>query len=302
VTNPQFATINWITNNASNNYHSFNAQVTVRPTNGVTWQSTYTWSKNLGINGLIGGGLGTTFTDPRDQHKDYAVLPDSRTHDLRTNGTFELPFGPGKMLLRNSSGVLARFVEGWQTSWIVNLNTGQPLSIAAQSMLYANGTPDIVGPFDLNSGNVQFTGGPNGSYFSRDAIKQVRDPQCLTVAPTLNSSCSLSAIADAKTGQILLQNPLPGTRGTLGQRAIEGPGRWRFDMGLSKAIKLTESKSLQFRMDAQNVLNHPEPQTAVTGTSLLNLDINNANFGLITGPLAKTNANRQFQAQLRLNF
>jgi hypothetical protein len=302
VTNPQFATINWITNNASNNYHSFNAQVTVRPTNGVTWQSTYTWSKNLGINGLIGGGLGTTFTDPRDQHKDYAVLPDSRTHDFRTNGTFELPFGPGKMLLRNSSGVLARFVEGWQTSWIVNLNTGQPLSIAAQSMLYANGTPDIVGPFDLSSGKVQFTGGPSGSYFSRDAIKQVRDPQCLTVAPTLNSSCNLSAIADAKTGQILLQNPLPGTRGTLGQRAIEGPGRWRFDMGLSKAIKLTESKSLQFRMDAQNVLNHPEPQTAVTGTSLLNLDINNANFGLMTGPLAKTNANRQFQAQLRLNF
>jgi len=153
--------------------------------------------------------------------------------------------------------------------------------------------------------------GANGTYFSRDSIKVVRDPQCLQLPTTpvnsnspvsLNSLCSLNAIADAKTNQILLQNPLPGTRGTLGQRAIEGPGRWRFDMGLSKAIKLTESKSLQFRMDAQNVLNHPEPQTAVTGTSLLNLDINNANFGLITGPLAKTNANRQFQAQLRLNF
>ena len=149
---------------------------------------------------------------------------------------------------------------------------------------------------------MQFTGGPTGSYFSRDAIKQVADPQCAGIASSLRSLCSLSAIADAKTGQILLQNPLPGTRGTLGQRALEGPGRWRFDASLAKSIRITESKSLQFRMDAQNVLNHPEPQTATTGTSLLNLDINNANFGLITGPLAKTNANRQFQAQLRLNF
>src|SRR5262249_24710196 len=190
VTNPQFSTINWISDNASNNYHSFNAQVTVRPTNGITWQSTYIWSKNLGINGLIGGGLGTTFTNPADRHKDYAVLPDTRVHDFRTNGTIGLPFGPGKLLLGDSSGILARIVEGWQTSAVVNLNTGQPLSITAQSMLYANGTPDIVGPFDIKSGKVQFTGGPNGSYFTRDLIKQVTDPQCAGIAASLKSLCS----------------------------------------------------------------------------------------------------------------
>ena len=118
-TNPQFTTINWITNNASNNYHSFNAQVTVRPANGVTWQSTYTWSKNLGINGLIGGGLGTTFTNPLDQHKDYALLSDTRVRDFRTNGTVGLPIGPGKMLLRNSSGVLARFHQAGSRSAVL---------------------------------------------------------------------------------------------------------------------------------------------------------------------------------------
>jgi hypothetical protein len=302
VTNPQFATINWISNNASNNYHSLNVQVTVRPANGMVWQSTYTWSKNLGINGLVGGGLGTTFTNPADRHKDYALLSDTRVHDFRTNGTIPLPFGPGRLLLRNSSGPLARIVEGWQTSWVINLNTGQPLSIAAQSMLYANGTPDIVGPFDIKSGKVQFTGGPTGSYFSRDSIKQVKDPQCLALPTNLSNLCSLSAIADTKTGAILLQNPLPGTRGTLGQRVIEGPGRWRFDASLLKSVRITESKSLEFRMDAQNVLNHPEPQFATAGGSLLNLDINNANFGLFTGPLAKTNGHREFQAQLRFRF
>jgi hypothetical protein len=306
VTNPQFATINWISNNASNNYHSFNAQVTMRPTRGVTWQSTYTWSKNLGINAII-GVLGASFTNPTDRSKDYTLMPDSRTHDFRTNGTFALPIGPGQRLLANSSGVLARIVEGWQTSWIVNVNTGQPLSITAQNMLYNNGTPDIVGPFDVNSAKVEFPGGPNGSYFSRNAIKQVRDPQCGTIAQTLQNLCTLSAIADVKTNQILLQNPLPGTRGTLGQRVLEGPGRWRFDGSLAKSIKISETKNLQFRVDAQNVFNHPEPQTATSNTvpnptSLLNLDINNPNFGLFTGPQAKTISHREFQAQLRLNF
>src|SRR5262249_47045182 len=161
---------------------------------------------NLGINGLIGGGLGTTFTNPADRHSDYALLPDTRVHDLRTNGTLALPIGPGKMLLHNSSGLLARFVEGWQTSWIVNLNTGQPLNITAQSMLYANGTPDIVGPFDVHSGQVQFTGGPTGYYFAPGSIRQTTDPQCGAIAITLRNLCSLSAIVDVKTSQIVLQN------------------------------------------------------------------------------------------------
>ena len=52
---------------------------------------------------------------------------------------------PGKMLLRNSSGVLARLVEGWATSFIVNLSTGQPMSVSAANMLYAGGVPDVVG-------------------------------------------------------------------------------------------------------------------------------------------------------------
>jgi hypothetical protein len=294
VMNPQFTTINFITNNASNNYHSFNAQFSMRPVHGVSFQSTYTWSKNLGINAIL-GALGATFTNPVDRKPDYTLMPDTRVHDFRTSGAFSLPFGPGQTFLSNSSGTLARIVEGWQMSWIFNTNTGAPLNIAAQNMLYANGVPDIVGAFDRKSGAVRFTGGPSGSYFSRESFEQVIDPQCGTVAANLRTLCTLSAVRDVQSKQILLQNPLPGTRGTLGQRAVEGPGRWRFDASLSKTIRITESKSVQFRMDAQNVLNHPDPATP-------NLDINNTNFGLITGASAKTNARREFQGMLRFNF
>jgi hypothetical protein len=48
-------------------------------------------------------------------------------------------------------------------------------------------------------------------------------------------------------------------------------------------------------LDATDVFNHAEPATPV-------LDINTANFGLITGANAKSTLHRQFQASLRLNF
>jgi hypothetical protein len=291
VTNPQFAAVNMIAAMTANNYHSMEAQVTLRPTHGVSLQATYTWSRN--------NGTGGTFTNPTNRHPDYTVLGDTRTHDFRTNGSFALPFGPNKALFGNSTGVVARIIEGWHAGWIVNINGGAPTSISAQNMLYANGVPDIVGPINLKAVGVQWVDGsatPTANYFG-GALRSDDDPQCasVTTAQNLNSLCTLNAVYDANTGQILLRNPLPGRRGTLGQRAVQVPGRWRFDANMRKQIRLSESKTMEFRIDASNVFNHPEPANPT-------LDINSNNFGLITGANAKSTQHRQFQAQLRLNF
>jgi hypothetical protein len=259
-------------------------------------QSTYTWSRNLGIIGEVG----RTFTDPRDRHADYALLPNSRTHDFRTNGTFALPFGPNRAFFTGASGVMARLIEDWSMSWIVNLSSGDPISIVGRNPMYADAvraTPDVVGAFDIK-GKVNFPANSNsGNYWMGGNLVRVSDPQCATVTSvnTLSSACTLNAIADATTGQILLQNAPPGRRGTLGMNSLQGPGRWRFDANLAKSFRVSETKALQFRLDATNVFNHPEPDTPV-------LDINNADFGLITGVNAKSQLRRQFQAQLRFTF
>jgi len=283
--------VNNLTNVYSNNYHSLETQVTVRPRHGLSFQSTYTWSKNLGTGQA--GGLGATYTTLADRHADYSLQSDSRTHDFRTNGTFELPFGPNKLLLANSSGVLARIVEGWQTSWIINLTSGAPTSVAAQSNLYANGTASIVGPFDKDSGNVQYDTGTTWNYLPKGAYIVDLDPQCaqVTALQGLQGQCNIDAVKDA-SGNYVLQQPAPGTRGTMGQRTVDGPGQWRFDASMQKSFKISESKNLQFRMDARNILNHPEPNAPT-------LSINSINFGTING---KTNLHRQFQAQLRFTF
>jgi len=169
--------------------------------------------------------------------------------------------------------------------------------------LYGSSVPDIVGPL-LSShpqGSVQWNGN-NGSYFGNsNTFVKVTDPQCagVTTADSLLTACTLRAVAirnaDGSAGPIVLQNPKPGTRGTFGQRTVELPGATSFDANLAKTFQVSESgwiKSVQFRMDATNVLNHPSP-----GTPDLNIN-SDSPFGIIT----TKEGGRAFQGQVRVNF
>jgi len=196
------------------------------------------------------------------------------------------------MLLRNSSGWVARVVEGWQTSFIINANSGNPANVVAINTLYGNGVPDIVGDFPVKSFTDLTWDGDFGDYFG-GRFAQAQDPQCSQIASEIRPYCTLQAVTDAKTGQVLLQNPKPGTRGTLGQRTMELPGAWAFDAALAKSIRVSESKSFQLRMDATNVMNHP-----LIGNPTLDLNSTNR-FGNIQ---TKGNQRREFKAQLRFNF
>jgi hypothetical protein len=313
VVNPQFATINYRNNSDSSNYHSLQTQFTVRPTHGITYQATYTWSRSLVTSGGVnaGGGFNGTYRDLLNRNADYSLQPTHRGHDFRSYGTFQLPFGPGKRLGGNSSGWLARLIEGWDIGTIINLTSGAPLNVGAVSTLYAastttasstsTGTPDIVGAFP-RKGKVVWPltpGAAFGNLFGQQ-YQRVPDPSCSSVASNLASFCTLTALADAN-GNIVLRNAAPGQLGTLGLRSIEGPGTWDFDANIQKSIKIGESKNLTLRIDAQNVFNHPTPGIPTPGSPTVgppNLNINSGTFGEIN---TKT-GNRTLQGQLRFQF
>jgi hypothetical protein len=316
-TNPQFSAVNMQTNSGYSNYHSLQIQTSIRPVHGMSGQFTYSWSKNLGVTG--------TFTDPTERALDYTTINNNPGHSFRSNGTFELPIGPNKLLMGNSSGWMARALERWQLGLIYNLTSGSPVSVAATNMLYANGVPDIVYPVDFNKikgvrWGAQQGVNLEGRYFdNNDLFVKVDDPQCGTVTSAQNLSnivngvqtrCTLDALAMAvpagtpgaidrpfadgqtRPSVIVLQHPQAGKRGTFGQNTIIGLGSFRFDANLGKTFQVSESKSVQIRFDAQNVLNHPQPANP-------NLSITDNNyFGRLNG---KTGG-RQLQGQLRFSF
>jgi hypothetical protein len=308
---PQFDGATMDTNQGVSNYHSFQGQITLRPTHGINFQSTYTWSKNL--------GWGNGYSDPRNLHNDYTLIGGDRRHNWVTYGNFDLPFGPGKLLGKGTSGAVARAIGGWQMAWITTVQSGAPLTIGAQNGLYANGTPDIVGPFDLNAAAVSWpSGAAEGNYFgetlnSSGAIvpryTYTPDPQCDSVAPGLKTLCTtgLQAVLDTSTNKIVLQNPQPGQRGNMGVNTLTSPPRWNVDMNLSKSFMITESKSFRIRADFTNIFNHVQPSgtQGASGTRIVfatapNVSINSTtlNFGAFPYKIG----GRTFQFMGRFDF
>jgi hypothetical protein len=186
---------------------------------------------------------------------------------------------------------------------IFNLTSGAPMNIVGGNTLYGlgtqfNGTPDVVGDFPRKTGVVWplKPGDAFGNLFGRQ-FKQVKDPACASVAPGLVQWCTLNALADVN-GSIVLRNAAPGQLGTLGLRPIEGFGSRSFDANVQKTIRIRESKTVTFRLDANNVLNHPNPGVLSPLINPVNLNINSGTFGEINSK----NGSRTLQALLRFDF
>src|SRR5262249_28041427 len=62
VANPQFNAANYTTNFGHSNYHSFQGELNIRPSNGMGGSVTYTWSKNM--------GLVSALSNPLDRHEN----------------------------------------------------------------------------------------------------------------------------------------------------------------------------------------------------------------------------------------
>jgi hypothetical protein len=288
-------------------------QATKRLSHGFTQYFAYTWSRSLGENSV--DSL-LEYLDPRNRRLNKTLLAFHRTNDFRSNGTYELPFGPGRKFLTSGQGFISRIVERWQLGGIFSWSTGAPINITGSSaettwtpipgtinLTRTPNTPNLLGNFPKSSGKLTYTTS-GANYFA--GLKQVTDPSVSTITQlqTLQSSFSNKALVDAN-GNIVLANAAPGTVGTLGQQWVEGPTHAGFDVDLVKRIRIDERKEFELRVDVVNVMNNPR-WTFVTGAN----DINNPNFGKLTGADPSGNANqadnpvsnRRFTFNARLNF
>ena len=183
-------------------------------------------------------------------------------------------------------------MTGVQTCALPIFSSGSPLTVGSSISSWtdnAGNTPVIVGDFPKSTGKV--TKVANGVVYF-DGLQQVADPAGagVTTLQSTQGSYSNFAIADSQ-GKILLVNPAPGQLGTLGQRWIEGPRSIGLDMNLIKRLKISERNEFEIRLDAINILNHPNFGNP-------NVGINSTNFGRIT----TATGSRTFVVNARVNF
>ncbi len=292
MANPQFASARYTGNVANSTYHSMQVEVIRRFSAGWTFQGNYTWSRALGEEEGSGQELLDSYRTQRNRSLDKRLLGSHRTHVFRNNGTWNLPFGPGRRLLGGRGGVVSRLVENWQMGFIFNLLSGAPIGFGsgvASFNGFTDNTPVALAALANSAGNLRKTGN-SVVYF--DEYSQIPDPGIarITDREGIRGRSTLKAITDS-AGNILMVNPVPGQLGTMSQRFVEGPGSFGLDFNLIKRLKVTETVQLELRLDAINAANSPQFNNPTT-------DINSTTFGRITG----AGGSRILYLGTRINF
>jgi hypothetical protein len=102
---------------------------------------------------------------------------------------------------------------------------------------------------------------------------------------------------------VVLANSAPGAVGTLGRTYIEGPSHIKFDLNLVKRIRITETKNVEVRFDAIDVLNTPwwnNPIVDINSPSFGRMDAQDVTNGVSNAD--NRSANRKFTFSTRFNF
>jgi hypothetical protein len=199
--------------------------------------ASYTFSKSIDQSSNVGEEV-----NPINPALSRALSAFDVAHNFVVSYTYELP-------LDRLFGVSNSWTQGWTISGITHFSSGFPVTL-------------------LNYGDNSLLGAePNGiNNYGVDEPQYTPGPLNLNSDPRNGKSYF-------NTSLFSLQ-PL-GTPGNARRRFFYGPGLDNYDMALMKSVPLTESKSLQFRMEAFNAFNHAQ----FFGPAAVNGNINSPTFG-----------------------
>src|SRR5881296_1627472 len=216
----------------NSSYHGGTVSLTKRARSGLTFKTSYTFSKALDMNSaLLSGGhqneAGTVLSR-YNLRLSKGIASYSQQHQFTTNFLYQLPFGSGKAFGSGATGWVEKLISNWQWNGIVSVQSGFPFE-------------PLVGSNRSGNGNA-------------------RNPDVASWNPDFKGKVVLGVAEFKKTGNYFDPNafslPPAGTFGNVARGALRGPGFFNVNTSLFKRIPLRERLNLQFRAEAFNVLNH----------------------------------------------
>ena len=262
---PTFGAINLLYNDQSHaRYDSLIGKVQKRMNMGLTFISTFTWSRNYDAssggagNFLNAGAAGPQ--NPYDIGSEYGLANVDAPLRLASGFTYELPFGKGKKLL-GSGKALDYIAGGWSINSISVYQSGFPIQITQSTnnnsvFGYASQRPSATGVSPITSGSLE------------DRLGNYINPAAFSSTP----------------------------RGSFGNLArtldMRGPGQANWDLSIFKSFSIFETFKGQFRAEALNAFNTPM-------FAAPNVSLGSSSFGKIT---SQVNFSRMMQLGIRLFF
>jgi hypothetical protein len=242
---PNFGSDTNQTTIGKSNYNAL--QLSLRHTSGrLELSAGYTYSKSLDESSNLGEEV-----NPINPSLSYALSSFDVKHNFVVSYNYKVPV---ESLFHTSN----RWTQGWEVSGITHFSSGLPVTLVSY------GDYSLLGaePNGINNYGVDvpdYTGGP------LDLNHNPRNGQ-----PYFNTSQ-------------FSENAL-GTPGTAKRRFFYGPGLDNYDVALLKNVRLTESKSLQFRLEGFNVFNHTQffgPQSVDGNIADKGSSTSTTNFGQV---------------------
>lgn len=278
---PQFVSNYYFSNKSWSNYNGLITILRKRLSRNVQMDFNYTFSHSIDNFSGIARNNGNPFNNGQSVVCDALNLATCKgnsefdvTHQVSGDVIYDLPFGRGQMLGRDSARGLHEIIGGWQVSGIYTWRTGFafPVLDNASTVTFGNTAyPMFRG--NISALRVSPHTDPN---LSNDGIQLFRDPTAALAA--------FSSPTGLQTGA---------------RDELRGPHFSNVDLAISKNFPLfSEKYKLQFRAEAYNAFNHPN--FALPSA----ININQSNFGQITSTASTSGdqSARVLQFALRFDF
>ena len=251
----QYGSVGYQSTIGNSNYNAL--EVNLRHSSGpLETMLGYTYSKSIDNSSSLSEEL-----NPLNYRLTRAPSAFDMTQNFVASLQYELPIEQA-LKIRN------RWAAGWSLSAVSRFSSGLPVT------LYNNNDTSLLGtiPNAINNNGVDT---PNYTPGNLNLQLNPRSGQ-----PAFNTS--------------LFSLPALGQIGTADRRMFYGPGIENIDLALAKAFSISESKSIQLRVEAFNALNHAQ----FYGAAAVDGNISSANFGQIISAASP----RLVQAALKFVF
>ncbi len=277
--NPAFSGgLTIVSSDAQSFYNSFRLATNKSFNQGISLRASYTYSKS------VDDGSRASNTDmwqyPYLRTLERGLSDFDIRHRLVFNYFYTLPFGSSQRYAQ--SGFLARVFGGWRMGGILRFRTGTPFTpgvrLRTAGFLFAPTKPNLLPGKSKNPVNGVTAG-------------------CGDAVPAGQELGSPDRYFDPCVYGV----PDSGTLGNAGRNTIINPSVFNIDASLQKELSLGGDRSLQFRAEFFNLLNHTNfsgprgsSSDVFTGSGRINRSV---------GRISRTATTaRQIQFALRFSF
>ena len=249
----------------SASYEGLHVQVTKTMSHGFQAQGSYTWGKC--IDNGPSAPLGDPFLNSPasllyfDRNVQHGACDFNVTHNFVLNYVWNIP--------APHLGELARQVlGGWEIGGIFTAATGTPFTVLMGG--------DPVGQIGSAWPEPDRLRGPgcNGNPVNPGNVNQYVKVSCFS-PPTAPASFAAVCQPAAPSVAAVIPNTCMNLFGNEGRNQLTGPGLMELDFSLFKNFpvkKISDSFSVQLRVEFFNIVNHPNFQAPVDNLQIFNQD------------------------------